>query len=163
LPPQNTATQVGQVISDNAASTPSWFKRIDDDLGHTISSFDLGGQQKTTPPEITIMATASKGSADSGYLFVWLLAVAELCIGLLIFAKDFWRLLAIYGGAILALLFWVFGQNFGGLFLGLSTDPNSGPLIILLAIAILGIKDTDRYLASLGEKIERYLIGAVRR
>ncbi len=36
---------------------------------------------------------------------------------------------------VLALLFWVIGQNFGALFTNSATDVNSGPLLILLAAA----------------------------
>jgi hypothetical protein len=41
------------------------------------------------------------------------------------------------GGAGLALLFWVSGEALGGLLTGSATDPNSGPLLILLAAALL--------------------------
>ena len=36
---------------------------------------------------------------------------------------------------VLAALFWVFGEAFGGVFTGMATDPNTGPLLALLAIA----------------------------
>lgn len=36
---------------------------------------------------------------------------------------------------VLAGLIWVIGENFGGLFTGQGTDPNSGPLLALLAVA----------------------------
>jgi hypothetical protein len=36
---------------------------------------------------------------------------------------------------VLALVIWVFGENFGGLLTGRATDPNTGPLLILLAAA----------------------------
>jgi hypothetical protein len=36
---------------------------------------------------------------------------------------------------VLALVIWVFGENFGGLLTGQATDPNTGPLLILLAAA----------------------------
>jgi len=39
-------------------------------------------------------------------------------------------------GSALSLLFWVTTQNFGGLFTGSGTDPNSGPLIALIALAL---------------------------
>ena len=37
--------------------------------------------------------------------------------------------------AALALVVWVIGENFGMIFMGSATDPNSGPLLILLAAA----------------------------
>jgi hypothetical protein len=40
-------------------------------------------------------------------------------------------------GATLAMAFWIFGQNFGELWTGSATDPNSGPLFILLALVLI--------------------------
>jgi hypothetical protein len=34
-------------------------------------------------------------------------------------------------------VFWVLGQDLGQLYSGQATDPNSGPLIALMAIALL--------------------------
>jgi hypothetical protein len=39
-------------------------------------------------------------------------------------------------GAALALDYWMFGQAFGQPFSGVATDPNTGPLLVLLALAI---------------------------
>ena len=39
-------------------------------------------------------------------------------------------------GAALALDYWMFGEAFGGVFTGLATDPNTGPLLVLLALAV---------------------------
>jgi hypothetical protein len=36
---------------------------------------------------------------------------------------------------VVAVLIWVVGQDFGGIFTGSGTDPNSGPLLVLLAAA----------------------------
>jgi hypothetical protein len=36
---------------------------------------------------------------------------------------------------VVALAVWVIGENFGGIFAGGATDPNSGPLIVVLALA----------------------------
>ena len=36
---------------------------------------------------------------------------------------------------LVALAIWVVGENFGGLLTGQATDPNTGPLLILLAAA----------------------------
>ena len=42
---------------------------------------------------------------------------------------------ALAAGMVIALGFWVIGENFGGIFTGSGTDPNTGPLLILLAVA----------------------------
>ena len=39
-------------------------------------------------------------------------------------------------GAALALDYWVFGEAFGQIFSGIATDPNSGPLLVLLALTL---------------------------
>lgn len=36
---------------------------------------------------------------------------------------------------VVALAFWILGQSFGGVMMGQGTDPNSGPLLVLLAAA----------------------------
>jgi hypothetical protein len=37
--------------------------------------------------------------------------------------------------AVMAVAIWVVGEDFGTLFSGSATDPNSGPLLVLLAAA----------------------------
>ena len=39
-------------------------------------------------------------------------------------------------GAALALDYWMFGEAFGQVFTGIATDPNTGPLLLLLALAV---------------------------
>ncbi|HXQ75929.1 MAG TPA: hypothetical protein VN791_05480 [Acidimicrobiales bacterium] len=39
-------------------------------------------------------------------------------------------------GAALSVDFWILGQSFGGIVTGLATDPNTGPLFVLLALAL---------------------------
>lgn len=41
-------------------------------------------------------------------------------------------------GAGLALVFWIVGENLGELYSGHATDPGSGPLLIVMALALLG-------------------------
>ncbi|MDE3132166.1 MAG: hypothetical protein KGL16_13535, partial [Acidobacteriota bacterium] len=40
---------------------------------------------------------------------------------------------------ILSLAYWVLGQGFGGIFQGGATDPNSGPLFVVLACALMAL------------------------
>jgi hypothetical protein len=37
-----------------------------------------------------------------------------------------------------ATTFWVLGQNIGELYSGQATDPNTGPVIVLMALALAG-------------------------
>jgi hypothetical protein len=39
-------------------------------------------------------------------------------------------------GAALALDYWMFGEAFGQPFRGIATDPNTGPLLVLLALTL---------------------------
>jgi hypothetical protein len=43
---------------------------------------------------------------------------------------------ALLAGAGLAIVFWMFGQGFGGLSTGTATDVGTGPLVVVLAIAV---------------------------
>jgi hypothetical protein len=40
-------------------------------------------------------------------------------------------------GLLLIIAIWAIGQGFGLLFSGQATDPNSGPLIAMMAVALL--------------------------
>jgi hypothetical protein len=74
-------------------------------------------------------AVGSHGAAVSIALAVACLAIAA---GILsrVTARP-----ALLLSVVLALGIWVFGENFGGLLTGQATDPNTGPLLILLAAA----------------------------
>ncbi|HXA30616.1 MAG TPA: multicopper oxidase family protein [Acidimicrobiales bacterium] len=55
-------------------------------------------------------------------------------IGPLVFNRSSVFLLC---GAVVALLYWVSGMAFGGILTGTATDPNGGPLFVLLALTLL--------------------------
>ena len=59
-------------------------------------------------------------------------------VGLAGLAGRPWRVTAAVVGAVLATTFWVLGQNIGELYSGQATDPNTGPLIVLMALALAG-------------------------
>lgn len=46
------------------------------------------------------------------------------------------RRLALGAGTAIATIYWIIGQNFGTIFTGQGTDPNTGPLIVLLALSL---------------------------
>lgn len=48
-----------------------------------------------------------------------------------------WRREALLLGALLSIVYWAFGQSLGELTTGQATDPNAGPLFVLLALALL--------------------------
>jgi hypothetical protein len=69
-------------------------------------------------------------------LLVSLLVAAEYLIGVGALARRT-RTPAVALGLALTLAFWVLGQNLGELYTGQATDPNSGPVLALMAIALL--------------------------
>lgn len=68
----------------------------------------------------------------------WLLLAVLVAIGLGGLGGLRLRTAAGWSGAVVATVFWVVGEGFGGLFSGQATDPNTGPLLVLLALALLG-------------------------
>lgn len=62
-----------------------------------------------------------------------LLGIVELTIGLAILFGKYLRPFA-WTSLIFALLFWWAGQSFGQMLTSLGTDPNSGPLLVLLTL-----------------------------
>jgi hypothetical protein len=78
-------------------------------------------------------ALSHGGNAPS----IALVAVMVL-VGLAGLAGRPWRTAAAAAGAVLATGFWVLGQNIGQLYSGQATDPNTGPLIVLMALALTG-------------------------
>jgi hypothetical protein len=69
--------------------------------------------------------------------FIALVAVMAL-VGFAGLAGRPWRTAAAVAGVVLATAFWVLGQNIGGLYSGQATDPNNGPLIVVMALALAG-------------------------
>lgn len=62
-------------------------------------------------------------------------ALVQVLVGFQVLAPA--RRRAILGLSIgVSLLYWVVGQNFGGILTGTGTDPNLGPLMVLLALTL---------------------------
>jgi hypothetical protein len=108
LPGQNTGTAVSGAITGGA---PGWLSRLD--------------------------ASVAGWSTRHGTTVVVALVAAEALIGLAALHRRT-RVLAVTAGCVLALAIWVIGQDLGQLYSGQATDPNTAPIIALLAIAILG-------------------------
>ncbi len=60
----------------------------------------------------------------------------ELVLAVGAFAPPRWRRGAAIVGALLGAVVWLFGEGLGGLWSGSATDPNSGPLLALLALLL---------------------------
>lgn len=115
LLPSNTARgAVGRQISSMASGEPSWLSHLLESAGHLFSA--------TTSANATSLAAVS--------LVIGVGPLVSRRAGPYLFA-----------GAVLSLIFWVFGQAFGGIFTGpvsgTATDPNIGPLVVLMALGLM--------------------------
>jgi hypothetical protein len=75
---------------------------------------------------------------DHHVLLIALLVGVEYLVGIGALARRT-RMPAVTVGLALALAFWAFGQGLGYLGTGQATDPNSGPVLALMAIALIRI------------------------
>jgi hypothetical protein len=111
LPANRTPTSVASAIVGMAPGTPSFYS-------HFLTN--VGGHFTST-----------------GLETAWVLAIASLVIGLgpLLTRRPSGFLFA---GGLLAAVLWSTGQGWlGGIFSGSGTDPNTGPLILVLALAMV--------------------------
>jgi hypothetical protein len=110
LPDNRTTTSIQSAVAGMANGQPGWYAHFLTDLGNLFST--------------------------SGTQTAWILALVSVVVGL---APLMVRRPGIFllGGAVFAFVLWIAGQGLvGNLFTGSATDPNSGPLIILLAAAM---------------------------
>jgi len=109
LPANRAGGSISGAISNSVTGEPGWLAHVQLSVAHALGT---GG-----------------GS------------VAVVC-GVLSFVIGLGPLLTrhttvfLVAGAALALDYWVFGEAFGGVFTGLATDPNTGPLLVLLALTV---------------------------
>ena len=94
---------------------------------------------------------------SGGEWTTWLLAIGSLVVGFgpLVLRRPTPFLAA---GGLLATFFWVSGQGLGGIFTGSGTDPNSGPLVVLLALAMVPavLPDPATWVSPLSTALFRY-------
>ena len=109
-PDNRTQTSISSAITGMASGEPKGYGHFLNTFGNHFGSVGTGG--------------------------AWLLAIASLAIGVgpLVSRRPGPFLLA---GGVLSALFWVTGQGLGGILTGSGTDPNTGPLIVLLALSMV--------------------------
>ena len=111
LPANRTRTSTQSAIAGMAQVVPGWYAHF---LTSVANFFSTTGTQTA-----------------------WILAAVSVTIGLgpLVVRRPGWFLTA---GALLSFLMWIAGQgHVGNVFSGSDTDPNTGPLVILLAAAMV--------------------------
>jgi hypothetical protein len=110
LPGQNSGGAVAKAFTAGTSGAPGWL--------------------------VDLTSSAGGWAADHGLLAVILLAAALALIGLGVLTPRT-RVPALVLGLALTLDFWVLGQHLGGVYTGRATDPNTGPGLALMAIALL--------------------------
>jgi hypothetical protein len=110
LPGQNTGRALASSLTAGAEGAPHWLSQLDTTLGRWAS--------------------------QHGTLAVSALAATELLVGAAVLSRRT-RTFALAAGLVLSIAIWVTGQDLGQLYSGQATDPNSGPLIALMAIVLL--------------------------
>jgi hypothetical protein len=132
LPANRAGGAISSQISGAASSEPSWYAHI-----LTSLSANIG-------PHATFIS--------------WELALASLVIGLgPLFSRRPTAFLV--AGAGLELAFWFTGMAFGAIMTGHGTDPNAGPLIALLALALIPAVATVPAEAPIRTILARHPIG----
>ena len=104
-----TAQGLHQMLSGMASGEPGWLASLDRDAASLL---------------------AGQGTLVSVVLAVVLGVVAVGIFGPVPAARA-----AVLLAIVVALVIWIVGENFGGILTGSGTDPNSGPPLVLLAIA----------------------------
>jgi hypothetical protein len=110
LPGQNTGGAVAGALSAGPGTDPGWLASLDNSV--------------------------SAWAGQHGLLVVILLVAVEAMIGVGALARRT-RTPAVACGLALTLAIWVLGQDLGQLYTGQATDPNSGPALALMAVALL--------------------------
>jgi hypothetical protein len=119
LAPANRAPQaINGMISAMESGNPGWLAALDRDAASLVSG---------------------EGMAASVVLAAALVLIA---IGVYLPSPAAKAALAL--GIVVALVIWVFGEAFGMIMAGGATDPNSGPLLVLLALSYWPLKVTER-------------------
>jgi hypothetical protein len=102
-----SAQGLHDVIASQAMGEPAWLRVLDHHVANLLSHRGLG---------VSIALALVFATIAAGVFLPW-----RWC-----------RWVTVLACAV-ALVIWVFGENFGGVFSGSGTDPSSGPLLILLA------------------------------
>lgn len=117
LPGQNTGPALAGLLTGGPAGGPRWLTQLDGSVGSWASHHSL--------------------------LAVTMLVAIELFVGVGALSRRT-RTFAITFGLALSIMIWVIGQDLGQLYSRQATDPNSAPLMVLMAVALLKQPRTSR-------------------
>lgn len=116
LPANRSAGAVVAQLRANADQVPGWLGSLD--------------------------RLSASGVQALGAMAAVTMIALPVAIGLLGLRGGRSRRVACWAGITYAAGAWVIGQSFGFLWTGTATDPNAGPLIVLLGLALLTVPDT---------------------
>ncbi|HEX3334453.1 MAG TPA: hypothetical protein VHS57_08935 [Acidimicrobiales bacterium] len=121
LPQNRSTTSISSAITGMQSGEPSAYGHFLHGVGSTLSS--------------------------TGTEWAWVLAALSLVIGFgPLLSRRPGVFLAV--GGVLSLIFWVTGQGLGGIFTGSGTDPNTGPIIAVLAMAMTPARVSAPYVGA---------------
>jgi hypothetical protein len=107
---------------------------VNRDPGYLSATFSTAAASSPGPFASLNNALASM-SAGRGEAFAFVLAALLAVIGIAVYLNWKRNAFLVVGSAV-GLLIWITGEYFGGMFTGSGTDPNSGPLLVLLALTL---------------------------
>ncbi len=113
LPGNDTNASLSMALTMNSSGAPGWLAAV----GNQLSALVPGTGVSVIVDLVALQALAGLGVLLGGRRI---------------------RRMAVIGGIALSLLFWVAGQGAGQFLSGISTDPNTAPLLILLGVTVLG-------------------------
>jgi hypothetical protein len=117
LPGQNSSTYIAATLRQVPANSPGWLATLHLHVANVVQ--------------------------NTGLWYIFLLALLQALIGLFVLSPSYLKQVAVICGSLLAVAFWVIGQNTGLYFSGLATSPGTGPLVLLLGLVILGCTSLD--------------------
>ena len=89
----------------------------------------------------SVQHVVARAASGHGAGIAIVMASLSVTIGLSV-ALGWQAKLFLFLAIILNLGYWVIGQGFGGILTETATDPNTAPLVVLLAIALFPLVDT---------------------
>jgi hypothetical protein len=105
-----TGPELAATVAEGANGAPGWLSRLDFSLARNL--------EHVTPAVIDAFL------------------VLEILIGLAIFLPRRWRQIGAALGCAVCGGYWILGPGFSNLLSGHATDPNTAPLVVVLALAV---------------------------
>ena len=123
LPANRVSGSISSAISGAVGGEPGWLAHVQLSVAHALGN---GGGSVAVACARPLLRHRARPVADPA------------------------RTVFLVAGAALALDYWMFGEAFGQPFSGIATDPNTGPLLVLLALALSPNRVRTRSAAAAG-------------